>query len=111
MDQVKSNLLTLSHSSNKFVAYNRDNGWSQRFGKDSVQIGYSKDIIKIRAVFYYSIGNLSCGNQIISQGGHGTVYKGTVDNTIEAVKKSKVMDRDQIEQIVNEDIVLKLQNY
>ncbi|KAM7507803.1 hypothetical protein LguiA_018256 [Lonicera macranthoides] len=44
---------------------------------------------------------------IIGQGGYGTVYKGTIDDNITvAIKKSKLVDRSQIEQFVNEVIVL-----
>ncbi|XP_065882251.1 wall-associated receptor kinase 5-like [Euphorbia lathyris] len=46
-------------------------------------------------------------NMIIGQGGFGVVYKGTLsDNTIVAIKRSKAIDKTQIEQFVNEVIVL-----
>ncbi|KAJ8771656.1 hypothetical protein K2173_026833 [Erythroxylum novogranatense] len=45
-------------------------------------------------------------NEIIGQGGFGTVYKGTLDQTIIAIKMSKVIDPAQIDQFINEMIVL-----
>ncbi|KAM0874797.1 hypothetical protein ACQ4PT_037196 [Festuca glaucescens] len=42
-------------------------------------------------------------SQILGQGGYGTVYKGVLsDETVVAVKKSKVFDESQVEQFVNE---------
>nr|XP_043639435.1 wall-associated receptor kinase 2-like [Erigeron canadensis] len=44
---------------------------------------------------------------IIGQGGNGIVYKGTLaDKTMVAVKKSKSIDHNQIEQFINEVIML-----
>ncbi|KAG8660538.1 hypothetical protein MANES_02G170400v8 [Manihot esculenta] len=45
-------------------------------------------------------------SEIVGQGGFGIVYKGTLDHKSVAIKKSKVMDHDQIEQFVNEVVVL-----
>ncbi|KAK4391240.1 Wall-associated receptor kinase [Sesamum angolense] len=42
-------------------------------------------------------------NMIVGQGGFGTVYKGFLpDNSIVAIKKSKCIDPDQVEQFINE---------
>ncbi|KAF2291278.1 hypothetical protein GH714_022148 [Hevea brasiliensis] len=41
-------------------------------------------------------------SQIVGKGGFGIVYKGTLDKKLVAIKKSRFMDHDQIEQFVNE---------
>ncbi|XLU62352.1 hypothetical protein S245_021561 [Arachis hypogaea] len=51
---------------------------------------------------------------IIGRGGYGTVFKGVLENnTIVAIKKSKVVDADQlqVEQFINEVIVLSQINH
>ncbi|PIA50241.1 hypothetical protein AQUCO_01300761v1, partial [Aquilegia coerulea] len=47
--------------------------------------------------------------KLLGEGGNGCVYKGVVDKTEIAVKKSKVKDQDKIEQFLHEvDIVSKI---
>ncbi|KAL2467611.1 Wall-associated receptor kinase 2 [Forsythia ovata] len=51
-------------------------------------------------------------SRIIGQGGFGTVYKGFLaNNKIVAIKKSKEVDLNQIEQFINEVIVLSQINH
>ncbi|KAF8024977.1 hypothetical protein BT93_F1971 [Corymbia citriodora subsp. variegata] len=51
-------------------------------------------------------------SKIVGQGGYGTVYKGSLPNdTVVAIKKSKLVDRSQIEQFINEVIVLSQINH
>ncbi|KAF8015430.1 hypothetical protein BT93_H1055 [Corymbia citriodora subsp. variegata] len=79
----------------KFAPYGRD-GRTTIFSEEDLQ----------RATDNYS------QSRFLGQGGFGTVYKGMLpDGTIVAVKKSKIINRGQIEHFINEVVVLSQVNH
>ncbi|KAI8558506.1 hypothetical protein RHMOL_Rhmol04G0099600 [Rhododendron molle] len=51
-------------------------------------------------------------NQIIGHGGYGVIYKGILpDQRVVAIKKSKVMDANQVEQFINELLIVTQVNH
>ncbi|KAF8015420.1 hypothetical protein BT93_H1045 [Corymbia citriodora subsp. variegata] len=79
----------------KFAPYGRD-GRAAIFSEEDLQ----------RATDNYN------ESRFLGQGGFGTVYKGMLpDGTIIAVKKSKIIERGQIKNFINEVVVLSQVNH
>ena len=80
------------------------------------QIGYSKGATERSKVFPITELEKATDNfnknQILGQGGQGTVYKGMLkDGRIVAIKKSKKVDENQLEQFINEVVILTQINH
>ncbi|KAI3848084.1 hypothetical protein MKX03_035753 [Papaver bracteatum] len=76
----------------------------ERNGRSIVTIYTEKELNKATNNYHES--------QILGQGGFGTVYKGTLLNgEVVAIKKTKVVDRKQSEQFINEIVVLSQINH
>ncbi|KAK1371546.1 Receptor-like serine/threonine-protein kinase [Heracleum sosnowskyi] len=94
----------------------KENFFKQNGGIMLQQLLYKTDITAERAKIYTeeelkkATDNYNESN-VIGQGGYGTVYKGVLDNTLVAIKRSKVVDRSQIDQFVNEMIILTQINH
>ncbi|KAK4391241.1 Wall-associated receptor kinase [Sesamum angolense] len=75
--------------------------------------GRSPESVKIFTSFELRKATNDFNNSmIVGQGGFGTVYKGLLpDNSIVAIKKSKNVDPNQVEQFINEVIVLSQVNH
>ncbi|KAG9135999.1 hypothetical protein Leryth_015878 [Lithospermum erythrorhizon] len=89
----------------------RDNGGVQLQNQlSSNKSGHSTKIFSIDELKRAS--NNFDVSRIIGEGGFGTVYKGYLaDNTVIAIKKSKAIDRNQIDSFINEVLVLSRINH
>ncbi|KAI5557805.1 hypothetical protein BDE02_18G128100 [Populus trichocarpa] len=71
---------------------------------EKIKLFGSKELDK--ATDHYNV------NRTLGQGGQGTVYKGMLaDGKIIAVKKSKVLDEDNLRQFINEVVILSQINH
>ncbi|XP_057515422.1 putative wall-associated receptor kinase-like 11 [Amaranthus tricolor] len=80
------------------------------------QIGYSEGATERSKVFPITELEKATDNfnknRILGQGGQGTVYKGMLkDGRIVAIKKSKKVDENQLEQFINEVVILTQINH
>ncbi|XP_041003894.1 wall-associated receptor kinase-like 8 [Juglans microcarpa x Juglans regia] len=56
--------------------------------------------------------NYFSGNRILGEGGQGTVFKGMLaDGRIVAIKKSKLMDEEKLQEFINEVVILSRINH
>ncbi|MBA0832172.1 hypothetical protein Goarm_016578 [Gossypium armourianum] len=67
--------------------------------------------VKLKEKFFKPTDNFN-KNRVLGQGGQGTVYKGMlVDGRIVAVKKSKAMVAETVEEFINEVVILSQINH
>ncbi|XP_026404700.1 putative wall-associated receptor kinase-like 16 [Papaver somniferum] len=86
------------------IANSIDGSSRERKGRSIVTI-YSEEELRKATDNYHE-------SQILGRGGFGTVYKGTLLNgEVVAIKKTKVVDRKQNEQFINEIVVLSQINH
>ncbi|XP_025606432.1 wall-associated receptor kinase 5 [Arachis hypogaea] len=113
---VGTSLLYLTHQKRKFIKlkekFFKQNGGllllqqlsSREESSHTIQIFTAKELKKAT--------NNYDENLIIGRGGFGTVFKGVLENnTIVAIKKSRIVDADQVDQFIHEVIVLSQVNH
>ncbi|KAK1371548.1 putative cGMP-dependent kinase, Concanavalin A-like lectin/glucanase domain protein [Heracleum sosnowskyi] len=89
----------------------KENFFKQNGGIMLQQLEYQNESTVEKAKIYTeeelmkATNNFNEGN-VIGQGGYGVVYKGVIADAVFAIKKSKVVDRNQIDQFANEVVIL-----
>ncbi|RYR55128.1 hypothetical protein HN51_017135 [Arachis hypogaea] len=105
-------LLYLAHQKKKLIKL-KEKFFEQNGGHILVQQGEESSHVKIfTADKLKKATNNYDEKLIIGRGGYGTVFKGVLENnTIVAIKKSKIVDPGQVMQFINEVIVVSKINH
>ncbi|XP_052119097.1 wall-associated receptor kinase 5-like [Arachis duranensis] len=105
---ISSSSFTISSKDNKFISVGCDTyGYLNSFYNNNA--GYSTGCL---TRCYGNTKEIKDGDCSGIGGGFGTVFKGVLENnTIVAIKKSRIVDADQVDQFIHEVIVLSQVNH